>query len=264
MRPTQTIALVVAAIGVVLFIPVYLVSPAFNLETLSAFYLGGFIFVEVFIFAWERWREETSKPRLVVEPMTQLPYENVTQIRVRLPEHVATEDARFFFLQVKNIGEKTAEDVIPLLAVPPLWSSLTKLAIVPPTGDPWMSVEWKGTTDEFDRYPERYARAVIYDKNTLREPVSLYGGGLACGFALFFTVKDCPGVYFPSETSHAIRFPCKFQAVLYFQAKDLPLFPKVAAYEIEASDWNSIEVTEVTEEKKSRLRSLFHRKPKHK
>jgi len=242
-----------------------------NLSGIANIQLGEFVsllpcrvhFRRGLHFFIERWEQETRKPRLVVGPVPRLPYEKVTQIRVRLsPERSVTEDACFFFLLVKNVGEKTAEDVVPLLAVPQLWTSLVKLVIVQPTGDPWMQVDWSGTTDEFEHQPDRFARAVIYDKNTLRDPVSLYGEGLACGFALFFTVKGSPGLYFPSEVHHGILMPCKFQAILYFQAKDLPLFRKVAAYEVEASDWRSIKVTEIVQEQtSSRLRSLFRRKP---
>lgn len=213
-------------------------------------------------FFIERYEQETRKARLVVTPIPLLPYERITQIRVQVsPERSVTEDARFFFLQVKNTGEKTAEDVVPLLAVPQVWSSLTRLVIVRPTGDPFMSVEWSRTTDEFEHRPDRFAIAVIYDKNTLREPISLYGDGLACGFALFFTVKGSPGVYFPAEVPHGLAMPCHFRATLYFQAKDLPLFRNVAAYEVEASDWNSVKVTEIVQDQtSSHSRSLFRHK----
>jgi hypothetical protein len=50
MRLSLTIAVVIGVIGAILFVPVYLTEPTLNLNSLTAYYLAGFIFVEASIF----------------------------------------------------------------------------------------------------------------------------------------------------------------------------------------------------------------------
>jgi hypothetical protein len=49
-RFTALITIITAIVGGILFIPIYLVSPTFDLNSITAYYLAGFIFVEVLLF----------------------------------------------------------------------------------------------------------------------------------------------------------------------------------------------------------------------
>jgi hypothetical protein len=199
---------------------------------------------------------EGGKPKLVVGVPAQLPYERITEVHVNVDGSLVKEQVRFRFVAVKNLGEKTAEDVIPYLRVHRRWlngqwvpgsTGLSRLVIIAPTGKPWLPVKWSGkrlTTDDFNLDRNNFATAILCDglMSTL-EPVSLYAQGVPLAFALFFTVKD-GGLYLPTTTFEAFPLPCKFQIMLHFQPKDLPEV-RAALYEVNAASWDSFQVTRI-------------------
>jgi len=208
---------------------------------------------------------EGGKLTLVVGAPAQLPHEKIMEVHVRVGDSLIKEQVRFFFVAVKNLGEKTAEDVVPYVRVYRRWlygqwergsTGLSRLAIIAPTGKPWIPVKWSGkqlTLNEFNLNRDNFATAIVCDElmSTLG-PVSLYGRGVSLAFALFFTVKG-GGLYLPTTTFEAFPFPCKFQIMLYFQPKDLPEV-RAAVYEVNAVSWDSFQVTkiEVSEESADR------------
>jgi hypothetical protein len=209
--------------------------------------------------------KEEGKARLVVGVPAQLPYEKIMEAHVSVGDSIVKQQVRFHFVAVKNLGEKTAEDVVPYVRVHRRWlygqwapgaTGLSRLAIIAPTGKPWIPVKWSGrqlTPNEFNLNRDNFATAIICDRlmSTL-EPVSLYGQGVSLAFALFFTVKG-GGLYLPTTTFEAFPLPCKFQIMLHFQPKDLPEV-RAALYEVNAASWDSFQVTriEVSEESADR------------
>jgi len=71
MRFWPLVALVVAVLAGILFVPVYLVSPELTSESLSSYYLGGFIFVEVCIFLLNNGKSEEVDPSLLCRKQAQ-------------------------------------------------------------------------------------------------------------------------------------------------------------------------------------------------
>ena len=55
------VSLWIFVIGVCLLFPIYMTHPAFDLDSLTAYYLSGFIFVEVSLFLL---RNTLSRPKL--------------------------------------------------------------------------------------------------------------------------------------------------------------------------------------------------------
>jgi hypothetical protein len=197
-----------------------------------------------------------GKPKLVVGVPAQLPYEKIMEVHVNVGDSLIKEQVRFHFVAVKNLGEKTAEDVVPYVRVHRRWlygqwapgaTGLSRLAIIAPTGKSWIPVKWSGkqlTPNEFNLNRDNFATAIVCDRlmSTL-EPVSLYSQGVSLAFALFFTVKG-GGLYLPTATFEAFPLPCKFQIVLYFQPKDLPEV-RAALYEVNAASWDSFRVARI-------------------
>ena len=199
---------------------------------------------------------EGGKPRLVVGVPAQLPYERITEVHVSVGDSLVKEQVRFHFVAVKNLGEKTAEDVVPYVRVYRRWlygqwasgaTGLSRLSIIAPTGKSWIPVKWSGrqlTPNDFNLNRDNFATAIVCDRlmSTL-ESVSLYGQGVSLAFALFFTVKG-GGLYLPTATFEAFPLPCKFQIMLHFQPKDLPEV-RAALYEVNAASWDSFQVTRI-------------------
>jgi hypothetical protein len=202
---------------------------------------------------------ERRGPKFDVQVLIELPHEQMREIRVRLgPEQFRTREARFALFMVKNLSDRTAEEVVPLIAVRELWTKLRSLVWILPTGNPLLTVGWQNTIAEFEHDENSFATAIIHDENTPKS-VSLYGKGLGCGFVLFFTLKDSPVVYFPSTGHEAMVMPCKFHLILYFQAKDLPL-QCMKTYSVEADSWCCFRVSEIAKKQHSGLRSIFSRR----
>jgi len=256
---------VIAACGL-LFAVVWLVgSGNVNWADFLTQLAAALILVALGVLYWgfrpeiNRAARERGGLRFDVAALIERPGEQMRQIRVRLgPEQFTIREARFALLRVKNLADRTAEDVVPLVGVPDLWGELKSLVWILPTGSPWINVEWTDTIPEFEHGGNGFASAVIHDKNT-PQSVSLHGKGVGFGSVLFFTLKDSPALYFPTTAHHAVLMPCRFHMILYFQAKDLPLH-RAKTYVVEADSWRRFRVSEIIEKERSDLRAMLLRR----
>jgi len=118
-------------------------------------------------FFIERWEREKGKPRFSISTEQHVWPEPLREIRVRLaPEKFLNHEARFFFVSVKNEGEKTAEEVVPLILVPEATDLLMPLVMIAPTGKPFITVAWPGAVEEFHSERSSFATALIHSEKT--------------------------------------------------------------------------------------------------
>jgi hypothetical protein len=190
------------------------------------------------------------KPKLVVDTVSPFPRDQEpTRIRATIPSRASKEEeARAFFVIVRNTGRKTAEDVRPLVNVSGKGGAAF-LVMVPPHPGPVMEFEWPGTQDQFDHDEDALATALVYAEKTRERSVTLNPKGMGKGFVLFFTIRG-RGLYFPSETKIAVMFPTEFDLTLRFEMHGRGI-TEAKRYVVQANAWNSFTVTEL--EPKSRF-----------
>jgi len=190
-------------------------------------------------------------PKLVVDTISPFSdYMEPTHIRVTTPSKAPKEEeARAFFVLVRNTGRKIAEDVVPLVSVSGRPSAF--LVMVLPHPGPVMQFEWPGTEDQFDHDKDVLASALVHAEKTRKKSVTLNPRGMGIGFVLLFTIRGRPGIYFPSEAKVAVMFPSDFEIALRFQMRGRGI-TLAKRYSIHAEAWNSFTVTELE------LKSRFH------
>lgn len=197
-------------------------------------------------FFIEEWKEQRSKPKLIVEPVNLRPEEQPLAIRVVFDSKTWKErEARFFFVSVRNIGRKTAENTEPVIHLPKVRTGLIgQFVLIGPSGAPFIPVEWGDPVEDFETNSNRYARALIVPKSERITSVSLNPQGMAKAFMLFFTVKESNVLYFPVRAPITLPIPARFYLVLLFQAKDMPL-QAGKTYEVDVATWDHFQVKEV-------------------
>ncbi len=235
--------LIILITGVILLIPIITLARSPTLETLSDYYLAGFIFMEISIFLFDRWEKEKRKPRFLVSPVQQ----HSIDLKAGLgPHRYESQRAQLFAVVINNTGETTAEEVMPFLRVP----EVSKDFVIPAErisaiDDLSAVAGWRGIVEEFEEGHDRLGTALIQaeelaesEKQKERQGISLYGGGVGEGFVVFFTVKGSSNLYFASKKKISLDMPRKFYLELWLQAKDLP-FRRYGAYEVDAESWDN-------------------------
>ena len=192
------------------------------------------------------------KPKLVVNSLSLPAGQELRGIRVRIrPNITKSEDGRAFFVEVKNDGRRTADD-LTCFACLSGQAGLFPLVILGPDIRSYYDTAYPETEEEFQRLAEPFADALIRHTYEKEESTTLYPKGLSRAFILFFTLRGKNAAYLPSESSLPIPAPAEFRISLAFQTRDQPLHES-KAFDVTMRSWDSFDVVEV---KKSRFQFL--------
>jgi hypothetical protein len=187
-------------------------------------------------FFIERWENERAKPKFEViiskDPPTPV------EILLHLRDGQAKRTVCFFEVSLRNTGVKTAEKIVPIVAIPAIGTLGVPLIFVsrPPLPHTEINTPW--SVKDFN---EDYVASGIVEHVGIRQ-VDLYGGGVGQTFALFFTLSNADKIYLPCESKVGLRLPAKFQIALSFQAKDMPLV-HYGVFQVDAKAWNDVTIT---------------------
>jgi hypothetical protein len=271
MRLTPKRVLVFSLLGLAVLLAISLyIQRGYTLEQQLSLWLiiaevvgwGALVLVDVVRYFLERSERENErdrqkmeferrKPHFVVKPLDLESYEEVKQVIVYFDFAPDVKDkisqARFYFLNISNIGEDTAEEVKPVVHFPEKWPNRKmRLIMIYSQGKPFLTFKWPGKTlQEFEAHPERYSSSVLWDEGQHEKSVSLYGQGLPQDFALFFTLEKEPeGLKLCSYHNLGLKFPFHGPVELYIEAKGMPL-KYITTYQIDAESWDAFTVKDI-------------------
>jgi hypothetical protein len=170
-------------------------------------------------------------------------------------EIIAREQVHLVYLSVQNIGERTLQ-VTPLVQSS-LWHGNVRIMIIPRTVDPWFTVDWTRSLEEFksERCPVASAFLQAYRN---KRSVSLSGKGVPQPFVLLFSLKDSNDFHFPIASPYPVKMGTHTFR-LNFEVKG-SLFIRKEAYRVTARLWSSVTVDLIPTKQSSRLRRFFSRK----
>jgi hypothetical protein len=191
----------------------------------------------------EEERRLSALPRIVIrESGFRYPWQR-KEIQVSLPEgHLASKRGLFYVVAISNDGERRTEHIQPTVG-----SEMSQFAIPLDfiwEGEETLHVRWNGTLDEFDMDDDRFATALVRDRNIRIENPALDGKSFPFAFLLFFTLEDSPKIYLPSRYKTVLAtMPCKFNMELHVTATGVPR-KHLMTCAVEATDWKTVYVTQ--------------------
>jgi hypothetical protein len=139
-----------------------------------------------------------SQPKLIITN-ADLKSDSIKKLVVRFPHGKKREhEVRFYYVKVRNEGEKTVDDVIA-------YCGADQIRFIPSTENSTFGLDFEGseTLEEFDRFGiEMYAIALIRDQRKLKDEIEyIHPGPVGESFVLFFTLKGYDErVYVPAHT----------------------------------------------------------------
>jgi len=194
-------------------------------------------------FFIERWENAKSIPYLIVDAPEGPRHYGIRVVSDH--EVLGDQEGVFYFVSVKNIGKRTAEEVEASVKIPEVFEGrLGPIVLKGPQPLPFLPFSWPDSVEEFKTNSHRYARAVIYAKEGRGTRMELDPEGFPEVFALFFTVKETNACYIPVKTQGLIELPRKFSIQLMFRIKNMP--PQYGmTFNVNAGSWNTITVQAV-------------------
>lgn len=127
-------------------------------------------------------------------------------ISVSIPKRA--ESAEDIHFSIKQFHPETKES-----------SNLFQLKNIPSTGNPVVTLRWKGTKEEFDSQIDRFATALNDSPEIRYDSLELPAGELPVPFIFCFTYPKSDVVYFPSVAARTYPLGQIHQVELWVRAK---------------------------------------------
>jgi hypothetical protein len=188
----------------------------------------------------EEERRLSALPQIVVR---QLPKILEKEIQVSLPNGaIARTRGVFVACSLGNDGERRTTHIVPHVVTTELSQYALPLDVIWAGESKEFHVRWNGTLDEFNGDNDRFATALVRDKNLRMENPTLEGKGFLLPFLLFFTVEDSEKLYISTQVQTALTsMPRKFLMELHVTATGIPR-KLLTTYEVDANGWHKITI----------------------
>jgi hypothetical protein len=167
------------------------------------------------------------------------------EIHVQLPSgEIVRREANFYIVSIGlPVGSENAQD-FKLLLKNPYANYTDELWNISVTGIPSILVPWNFKQKPRPETCDDFAAAVLEAKIRHLTLTAGLNHLHLVGFVLFFTIRDCDAIYFPTFNQRKADMHTKFETALYAEATNRPQ-TLLKRFEIDAQRWDSVSVREL-------------------